>query len=73
MKKRKLLYSTGVKIIFSWYDVLKFKLRLADYDDTYGVRYSYFIGIKVFNFEFVRMRYRDSKGKICKRKINFGG
>lgn len=73
MKKAKLFYSTGIKIIFSWFDIIKFKLRLADYDDTYGIRYSYLISLKIFNLEFFRIKYRDQKGKIYFRKVNFGG
>lgn len=73
MKKKKLLYSTGIKISFSWYDIIKFKLRLADYDDTYGIRYTYLISLKLFRWEWFRTKYIDSKGKIYRRKINFGG
>ena len=38
MKKKKLFYSTGMKINISLWDIIKFKLRLGDYDDTHGVR-----------------------------------
>ena len=73
MKKKKLFYSTGIKIIFSWYDIIKFKLRIVDYDDTIGLYYYYLIGIKVFDKEFFRAKYRNSKGKIYRSKISLGG
>lgn len=65
-------YNTGYKCSFSLRDIIKFKLRLNDYCDSHGVRYNYLIAIKIFNFEFCRMKYRDQKGHIYKRNIRFG-
>lgn len=73
MKKKKLFYSTGIKAAISLWDVCKFKLRLGDYDDTNGIRYTYLISCKLFRWEFCRVRYRDQKGKLYRRKIHFGG
>lgn len=72
-KRKKLFYSTGFKLICSAWDRLKFKIRLADYDDTKGIRYSYLISFKVFCWEFYRVKYTDQKGKVYKRKLRFGG
>jgi hypothetical protein len=73
MKKKKLFYNTGFKIIFSAWDRIKFKLRLADFDDKVGIRYIYLIELKIFGFDFYRIKYIDQKGKIYKRKLRFGG
>lgn len=70
---KKLFYNTGFKLIFSAWDRIKLKIRLFDYDDVKGIRYSYLIAIKVFDFEFYRVKYIDQKGKVYKRKLRFGG
>lgn len=72
-KKVKLFYSTGFKFTFSAWDRLKFKIRLADYDDTKGIRYSYLVSFKIACWEFYRVKFIDQKGKIYKRKLRFGG
>ena len=72
-KRKKLFYNTGFKLIFSAWDRLKFKIRLADYDDKLGVRYIYLFEIKIFCFDFFRLKYIDQTGKIYKRKLRFGG
>jgi len=51
MKNKKLFYNTGFKLIFSAWDRLKFKIRLADYCDVDGIRYCYLIAIKIFIWE----------------------
>ena len=73
MKKKKLFYNTGFKLIFSAWDRLKFKIRLADYCDVDGIRYCYLIAIKIFIWEFYRVKFIDQKGKVYKRKSRFGG
>ena len=73
MKNKTLFYSTGIKILVSFYDVIKFKLRIADYDDVKGIRYTYLISIKIFGWEFYRIKYKNQKGKVYKRVINIGG
>ena len=73
MKKKKLFYSTGIKFIFSFYDIFKIKIRLWDYDDAKGIRYSYLFAFKLFIWDFFRMKYTDSKGNVRKRKMRFGG
>jgi len=65
-------YNTGYKCSFSLKDVIKLKLRFSDYCDKQGVRFSYLIAIKIFNFEISRMKYTDQNGKVSKRKIRFG-
>ena len=72
-KKKKLFYNTGFKFIFSAWDRIKFKVRLGDYDDYVGIRYIYLFEIKIFGFDFFRIKYIDQKKKIHKRKIRFGG
>lgn len=72
-KKSKMFYNTGFKFSISFWDVIKFKLRLADFDDTHGVRYQYLYAIKIFGWEIFRTKYTDQKGKVYKRKINFKG
>ncbi len=70
--KKKRFYNTGFKCELCFYDIIKFKLRLADYCDSQGIRYCYLISIKFFNFEVRRMKYIDQKGQVYKRKIKFG-
>jgi hypothetical protein len=65
-------YNTGYKCSFSLRDVIKLKLRFADYCDKQGVQFHYFLSIKLFNFELCRMKYTDQKGQVFKRKIRFG-
>lgn len=72
-KKKKMFYNTGFKIIFSAWDRLKFKIRLADYDDKTGVRYNYLIAFKIFCWDFYRIKYTDQEGNTYKRKLRFGG
>lgn len=72
-KKKKLFYNTGFKIIASAWDRCKLKIRLGDFDDKYGVRYIYLFEIKIFGFDFYRIKYIDQNGKVFKRKIRFGG
>jgi hypothetical protein len=72
-RRKKLFYNTGFKLIFSAWDKLKFKLRLADFDDTKGIRYIYLFEVKIFGFDFYRLKYIDQKGKIYKRNLRFGG
>jgi hypothetical protein len=72
-RNKKLFYNTGFKLIFSAWDRIKLKIRLGDYDDTKGIRYCYFIAIKLFAWEFYRVKYIDQKGKIYKRNLRFGG
>ena len=71
-KVEKGFFNTGFKTSTSFYDILKFKLRLNDYDDKLGVNYIYFISIKLFNFEICKMKYKNQVGKIFKRSIKFG-
>lgn len=72
-KNRKKFYNTGIRIIFSFFDIFKFKLRLSDYDDTKGVHYNYLFSFKIFGFERYREKYTDQKGQVYKRKIKFRG
>ena len=72
-RNKKLFYSTGFKLIFSYKDRLKFKFRFGDYDDTLGIRYNYLVAFKIFCWEFYRVKYADQKGKVYKRKLRFGG
>lgn len=69
--KKKRFYNTGIKCEFCFYDIIKFKLRLADYCDKKGVRYCYLFNIKLLFIEFLRMKYIDQKGQVYKRKITF--
>ena len=73
MKKKKLFYSTGFKLSFSAWDRLKLKIRISDYDDIKGIRYSYLFAFKLFGFDFYREKFTDQRGKIYKRSIRFGG
>ena len=71
-KVEKGFYNTGFKTSTSFYDILKFKLRLDDYDDKQGVNYIYLISAKIFNWEVCKMKYKNQKGKVFKRNIKFG-
>ena len=73
MRNKKLFYSTGFKSIFSAWDILKVKIRLWDYDDINGIRYSYLFAIKIFDFEYYIEKYVDQKGVTHNRKLRFGG
>lgn len=71
-KVEKGFFNAGFKTSTSFYDILKFKLRLDDFDDKQGVNYIYLFDIKAFNFEICRMKYKNQEGRIFKRKIKFG-
>lgn len=67
MKKRtKRKYGTGIKVIISLFDVFKFTIRIADFDDTFGVYYSYYFSFKIFGFARTYMKKRDNKGRKIK-------
>lgn len=71
-KVEKGFFNTGFKTSTSYYDILKLKLRINDYDDKKGVNYLYLFAVKIFNWEFCRMKYKDQQGKVYKRNIKFG-
>jgi len=71
LAKKKKFYNTGIKCEFCFYDIIKFKLRLADYCDKQGVRYCYLFNIKLFGLELLRTKYIDQKGQVYKRKVTF--
>lgn len=68
---KKNFYNTGFRIIFTAFDILKFKLRLGDYCDKTGIRYNYLIAFKFFKWEYIRLKTQNQDGIIKKRKITF--
>lgn len=71
LAKSKAFYNTGFKCEFCFWDIIKFKLRLADYCEVRGVRYCYLFNIKLLGLEFLRAKYIDQKGQVYKRKVTF--
>ena len=71
LTSKKSYYNTGFKCELCLWDIIKFKIRLGDYCDKKGIRYSYLFNIKLFGVEFLRMKYIDQKGQVFKRKITF--
>ena len=69
--KKKRFYNTGFKCELCFYDIIKFKLRLADYCEKKGVRYSYLFNIKLFGLELLRAKYIDQNGGVFKRNVTF--
>lgn len=70
-KVEKGFFNTGFKTSTSFYDVIKWKIRLNDYDDKIGVNYIYLISAKVFNWEFCKMKYKNQKGLVIKRNTKY--
>ena len=64
-KVEKGFYNTGFKTSTSFYDILKIKLRVFDFDDKLGVRYIYLIQIKFFKFEICKMKYTSRAYLLC--------
>lgn len=73
LASNKKYYNTGIRFEINFYDAFKFKLRLADYCDKKGVRFSYLFDLKLFSLEFLRVKVIDQKGHVTKRKITFRG
>lgn len=64
-------YGTGFRCELCLWDVVKFKVRLADYCDKKGVRYNYLFNIKLFKWESLRTKVTDHNGFVTKRRITF--
>ena len=71
LASKKRFYNTGIRLEVNFKDIIKIKVRLADYCDKKGVRYCYLFNIKLFGLELLRVKYIDQKGAVYKRKVTF--
>jgi hypothetical protein len=71
LASKKRFYNTGIRFEANIKDIIKIKVKLADYCDKKGVRYCYLFNIKLFGLELLRVKYIDQKGAVYKRKVTF--
>ena len=71
LARKKRYFNTGIRFEANIKDIIKIKIRLLDYCDKKGVRYSYLFNIKLFGIEFLRTKYINQKGEVYKRKVTF--
>ena len=70
-KIKKQFYNTGIRHESCFYDIIKLKIRLADFCDKKGIRYCYLFQFKLFGLELYKVKYIDQKGRVYKRKVQF--
>lgn len=71
LANKKKFFNTGFRFEINFKDIIKIKIKLADYCDKKGCRYCYLFNIKLFSIEFLRVKYIDQKGQVYKRKVTF--